>query len=212
MNSVSVLVSYQATFVLLFDCLHQKQKYLTAFPAHVEISNPQACLVTVKLRGRGRRFLFSCSEFWPLKHIFRWSGRETRTLSTQRATPIFSSRPTIISSSKKPGWRTRATTRVWPKTSSLAAKATLPRSWSMVGDNFFQQVSTTIKLCTRRLMRGLGSYVPRASKYTNTRTAQINHVLNHACMLLPLSHISTLTSACSRAWQVTGCTSAIRWL
>lgn len=75
-----------------------------------------------------------CSQLWGHKClcmivIFRWSGRGMKTSSTQRLTPTSSSRPTIISSSERPGWRTRATTRVWQKTSSLAAKAPLPQ-WS----------------------------------------------------------------------------------
>lgn len=71
----------------------------------------------------------------------RWNGRGTRTWSTRPATPIFLSPPTIISSSRKPGWPTRATTRVWPRTSWLAAGATRPPCSSTVGDGSFQQVS-----------------------------------------------------------------------
>lgn len=74
-----------------------------------------------------------------------------RMLSTRRAIPIFSLRPTIISSSRRRGWLTQATTHAWPKTLSHAAKATPPPCWSTVGDGFFQQVS---ELCSCRLIGG----------------------------------------------------------
>lgn len=77
-------------------------------------------------------FAFSY-KLWPGKCLFRWSGRETRIWSTQHLTPILSSRLIIILSSKPPAWQTRATTRAWPKISSLAAKATPPQSWFLVG-------------------------------------------------------------------------------
>lgn len=135
-----------------FVCvIASEKKYLAASPLHTYTRRRRSlsstsCLATVELYGVvASCCLSSCSGFWPLKSVFRWSGRETRMWSTQRVTPILSSRPTIISSSKKPGWPTPATTRAWPKTSSLAAKAPLPRSLSMVGDDFFQQMS---KLCT----------------------------------------------------------------
>lgn len=67
-------------------------------------------------------------------HVFRWSGRGTKTFSTQRLTPTSSSRPTTTSSSERPGWPTRATTPAWPKTSSLAAKAPRRRCSCMVSD------------------------------------------------------------------------------
>lgn len=68
-------------------------------------------------------------------HVFRWSGRGTKTFSTQRLTPTSSSRPTTTSSSERPGWQTRATTPAWPKTSSLAAKAPRRRCSCMVSDD-----------------------------------------------------------------------------
>lgn len=86
--------------------------------------------------------LFLCAfSSLPLPRPSRWSGRGTRTWSTRLATPIFLSPPTTISSSRRPGWPTRATTRVWPRTSWLAAGATRPPCWSTVGDGSFQQVS-----------------------------------------------------------------------
>lgn len=58
-----------------------------------------------------------------------------KTFSTQKLTPTSSSRPTITSSSERPGWQTRATTRVWQKTSSLAARAPPPQWWCTVSDD-----------------------------------------------------------------------------
>lgn len=80
--------------------------------------------------------VFSLPSF---SHAARWSGRGTRTWSTRPATPIFSSPPTIISSSKRPGLPTRATTRVWPRTSWLAAGATRPPCSSTVGATPFRR-------------------------------------------------------------------------
>lgn len=68
-------------------------------------------------------------------HVFRWSGRGTKTSSTRRLTPTSSSRPTTTSSSERPGWQTRATTPAWPKTSWLAAKAPRRRCSCMVSDD-----------------------------------------------------------------------------
>lgn len=56
-------------------------------------------------------------------------------------------------------------------------------------------------------MRGLGLNGPQLQDIKNGSDKSY-----FACMLLLLSHISTLTSACFLAWKVPGCTSSIRWL
>lgn len=84
-------------------------------------------------------------------HVFRWSGRGTKTFSTQRVTPTSSSRPTTTSSSERPGWLTRATTPAWPKTSWLAAKAPRRRCSCTVSDDSL----VPPVLCTGFTMRSL---------------------------------------------------------
>lgn len=136
--------------------LHQENEWPQCFYYHFKTLQST---VVESCMGGGDCF-YKVEVNLPLKHIFRWSGRETRMWSARRVTPMFSSRLTTILSSKKPGWQTRATTRVWPKTLLRAAKAPPPRSWSMVGDDFFQQVSKGGPLYTNSINEYIACMLP----------------------------------------------------